>query len=431
MGNIKKGLVAPLVESKIISDLSNPSFMDSYLEYAGAGKNEVPVLFHRWCCMSMVSALLGRQAYFLFGHEKIYPNQYVLLMGAPATRKNTALNISNRLLRATGYTRFAPNKSSKEEFLAQMKQTDDDLAADDLEVLELDGPNEIYVALGEFIDFMGQNNHDFALLLTNLWDNLDEYKNPKRTSKHVMVKEPTVNILAGATPQNFALGFPPESIGTGFMSRLLLVHGETTGRKITWPPPADDMAGAMLVDRLRTIKELVKGEIVKGKGVEELGKRMYEECVNIDDHRFEHYAGRRFTHLLKIAIVLAGMDLSTEITTEHMLKANTILAYTERKMPKALGEFGKSKYSEVTHTILSMLDRSTKPFNINQIWRKVSNDLSKLSELVDIIKNLQYAGKIQKINVGGVDGFLRNHEEKANWNPELLLDSWLTDEEKL
>src|SRR4051812_17371274 len=97
-------------------DMANDFFTD-YLAYAGHGESESPAVFHRWTCVSIISALLGRQIWLPFGHANIYPNQYVLLMGPPASRKGTAMGIGKNLLKAPGYSRFGSDKSSKERFL--------------------------------------------------------------------------------------------------------------------------------------------------------------------------------------------------------------------------------------------------------------------------------------------------------------------------
>lgn len=431
--NIEKPPKTASIESNRISVNRDSEFIEMYLEYAGVGESEAPTIFHRWTCFSMIGALLGRQAYLPFGHSNIYPNQYIMLMGDPGVRKSTAINIAKGLLRESGYSRFGPDKSSKEQFLAEMKQYDDSdsIAAEDLEALTLDEPSEVYVVAGEFTDFIGPNNMEFVTLLTNLWDCPEEYKNPKRTAKNVMVHQPTVSILGGNTQQGFALAFPPEALGNGFMSRLIMVHGDSTGIMIPWPKPADAMLGASLANHLSEIKAKVKGEFTKGKGVDELGARMYKECVPVDDHRFKHYATRRFTHLLKNAMILAAADLTTEIQVEHLLKANTLLAYTETKMPKALGEFGKSKYSETANTILGILNKAIRPVSLNELWKRVANDLTKISELGDIMKNLHHAGKVQLTNIAGKQGYMPLHEEKATWASDLILPEWLTEDERM
>lgn len=403
-------------------------FFASYLRYAGAGHSEPPIIFHRWTAASIIGALLGRQAYLPFGHGRIYPNQYIMLMGTAGSRKSTAINIGAKLLKSHGYTRFASDKTSKERFLMDMSPGYEEVDPEDLIELTLDEPSEIFVVAEEFTDFIGENNTEFSTMLTKLWDNPDDYKHPKIHGKCVEVEKPTVNILAGNTHQNFALAFPTAALGNGFLSRIILVHGSTTGRKVTFPPAPDEAVKQGLVHHIGQIRKLCVGEVVLSSEVRGLCDRIYQEYVPIEDTRFSGYATRRFTHLLKLSMVLACSRLSMEISVEDMLKANTMLHVTELRMPKALGEFGKSKYADVSQSIMEILEAAKNPVSVNELWRKVSKDLSKLTELYDIIKGLQQAERIQVIQ-GKKPGYLPNHKHKEDWKEELLLLDWITDEE--
>lgn len=406
-------------------------FFERYLEYAGVGTSEAPTIFHRWSIISAIGALLGRQVYLPFGHSKIYTNQYIMIMGSPGSRKSTAMSIAKNLLGESGFTRFGPDKTSKERFLMEMRQHEESYDIADLEALTLDEPAEVYVVASEFTDFIGQNNMEFITMLTNLWDNPSEYKNPKIHGASVVVHQPTVNIIGGNTTQGFALAFPPESLGNGFLSRVLFVYGEPTGIQVAWPKPSDPLIGADLANRLREIKAQVTGEVTLGGGVLDLGDRIYKEFRDIDDVRFKHYSTRRFTHLLKLSIIIAATRLSTVIEKEDMLKANTLLHYTESNMPKALGEFGKSKYSDTTNKVLDYLNSSRAPVTVNELWKVVSNDLPKMSELVDILKNLQGAEKIKQMTAKGKTGYVTHHEAKLEWAEDLIIEDWLRDEEKM
>lgn len=410
--------------------IANEDYFSMYLEYAGVGHSECPTIFHRWSSISLIGALLGRQVYYPFGHSFIYPNQYIMLMGSPGTRKSTAINTSTRLAKLTGYTRFSADRTSKERFLMDMKQLDDDLDGDALEVLTLDEPAETYVVAEEFTDFVGQNNMEFVTMLTTLWDNKPDYSNPKIHGKSVKVHKPTVNIIGGNTAQGFSLAFPPEALGNGFLSRLIFVHGESNGHRITFPRKADPIITGYLADLLKEMRLSCKGELTISYETEQLVERMYKEAIEVDDARFKHYNSRRLTHLIKIAICICCSNLRTNITEEDFLRANTLLYYTENKMPKALGEFGKSKYSEVANSILEYIGHSTKPVGVNALWKHVHQDLSKQQELTDILRNLLQAGKIQEKTLLGNVGFLLRHEVRKEWPPELILDDWLTLEER-
>ena len=208
-------------------------FFDNYFTYVGA--SEAPAIYHRWSAISMLGALLCRSTWLPFGHGKIYPNQYLMLMGSPGTRKGTAIGIAENLLRSLGYSRFAPDRLSKERFLIELKPRDLDTLDADLESLVIDSPAEIYVIADEFADFVGQGGMEFMTMLTKLWDNKQRYEHPKIHGKSIIIDRPTVNILAGNTAQGLALSIPTEALGNGFMSRIIFIHSEPTGRKITFP----------------------------------------------------------------------------------------------------------------------------------------------------------------------------------------------------
>lgn len=405
-------------------------FFHSYFEYVAVDNSEPPASFHRWSAISMVSALLGRQCYLPFGHSKIYPNQYIMIMGSPGTRKSSAINIATGLLRKTGYTKFSSDRTSKERFLMDMSSAPDTDDLDELLELTLDEPSATYVAIGEFTDFIGQNNMEFVTMLTNLWDCPDSYTNPKIHGKSVVVEKPVVNILGGNTAQGFTLAFPPEALGNGFLSRLIFVHGDTTGRKVTFPKPPDLELEKRLVERLIEIGKVCRGEFTVSEEAKPVFDTIYKDAVEIDDHRFKHYATRRLTHLIKVCMVIAASDLRKEIKKEDVLKANALLYHTERKMPKALGEFGKSRYSDISNSILEILSHSKIPLTVNDIFKKVSQDISKLTDLIDVMKNLQHAEKVQLVSIKNKTGYLPMHSNTKEWDKSLVDESWLLHEEK-
>lgn len=405
-------------------------YFEAYFSYAGVGESEAPSIFHRWASISIIGATLARRIWLPFGHSSIYANQYVMFMGSAGTRKSTAINIGAKLLKGTGYNKFAADRVSKEKFLMMMSSIDEDALDDPDALLELtvDEPAESYIVAEEFTDFTGMNNMEFYTMLTKLWDCPSEYLHPKIHGKDVEVIKPTVSILSGNTAQGFSLAFPAEALGNGFLSRVLLVYGEPTGRKITFPKPLEEAKRAKLIEFLREVKTLA-GECSLTDDAKALCDRVYKEYIPIDDHRFVGYANRRFTHLLKLAMIIAATRLSLVITSEDILKANTLLYVTELKMPRALGEFGQSKYSDVSSAIIDILHAAKRPVTVNEIWKKVQKDFNRMSEFHDVLKNLQQAEKIQTMKLGNIVGFVPCSKPAQEWKEDLLVLDWLTLEE--
>ena len=342
------------------------------------GTSESPLIYHRWTLISAVAALLGRDAFMHFGHEKIHPNMYVCLLGDAGTRKSSAISIGRKLLNTTGYCKFARERSSKEKFIKDLgegfevinsashmksKQGKKNRALDALEELigedcEEDLPSsEVYICAGELEDFLGQGDGAFISLLTNLWDNLPSYAHGKMTAEDIYIKEPTINLIGGATPTTFNTVFPPEVIGQGMMSRLILVYGAGVHEKITIPKRPDANKLKVFEDMMKAIERHGKGEYTYDDGAYEVLDAVYQGELELGDFRLESYLNRRLTHWIKLCIIIAAMNLTRTITREIAITANTILHYTERDMPAALGEFGKNMTGDTNTRFLQAVEK--------------------------------------------------------------------------
>jgi hypothetical protein len=405
----------------------NNDFFSIYFDYVA--ETEPPAVFHRWSIIASIGAMLGRRLWFPFGTSKLLPNHFVMLVGDPGARKSTAIKRATKLISATGYSTFSGQRSSKEKFLSDLAGLDDEvqtgfvprkkesglniLANLNLPGADLQGnmePAEMFVANDEFNNFMGSGNLDFQSLLGELWDWDDPdrpYKHRLQSRKSIAIYQPTVSILGGNTPTGFAECFPLASIGQGFMSRLILVHSEPSGKKITFPPPPAPETVAKLVGFLSEMRAVCQGEVKLDIDAESALDTIYKGWPEMEDTRFRHYSTRRFTHLLKLCMVVAATRLSTRITMLDVIHANTILAYAEGTMPKAIGELGKSKNAEASNKIMQVLYNARKPLEVRDLWKIVQNDLDKIQDLSNLLVNLQTADKIQVIQgSGGSPGYL-------------------------
>ncbi len=422
-------------------------FFSSYLHYTR--NNEVPTFFHRWSAIAGLGAMLGRNYSLRFGHQTLQPNIYCMLLGSPGTRKSTAIKIMKNLLVQSGYEHLAADKSTKEKFLLDLSgaQYDEkgklirDVLADNLfgdaEDETNAPPREMFIAADEFNDFFGNGNIEFISLLGTLWDYEGVYKNRIKNGISVSIPHPTVSILGGNTPTGFALAFPSEILGQGFFSRILLIYGESSGKKIAFPvPPTIDETNEILM-QLANIRMNAIGLCSLSAGAEKLLTKIYNSWKGIDDVRFESYSNRRFTHLLKLCIIHSasrqiqipeGSNASNgknQITEADVVYANTVLVHTERFMPRALGEFGKSKHSDVSHKIMQVVEKAEKPLSFQEIYKHIDRDVT-IVEVQTIIKNLQVAQKLQSVS-GGYLGVKQVAMEFASDEVDFSL---LTEEER-
>jgi hypothetical protein len=396
---------------------------------------ESPVIFHRWSLITCLSAYLGRQFWFPFGANRIFPNTYTMLIGHPGTRKSSAIKLGKKLFSAAGYNTYAAEKTSKEKFLLDLEGlTEEDLVASMAprrkrngdtkgltsdEIMEtmfgkddsaaIKTPREVFIVADEFNEFVGSGNLEFLSLLGMLWDWDDEdndYKFRLKNSKSVSIYQPTLTILAGNTHAGFVEAFPPQAIGQGFLSRLVLIYGEPSGKKIPFPKIPSVELGQRIITILQEIKSKVVGPAALRPDAERALDIIYRSQRDLEDGRFKHYSTRRFTHLLKLCLLVAACRVDTTINERDVILANSILAWAERDMPKALGEFGKSRDSEAAGKIMAALYETKKPMSASDLLKIVGRDLEKATQLSDIMAKLTNSGQVQYTREGDHPGYL-------------------------
>lgn len=410
-------------------------FFSEYISYCG--ETEVPAVFNRWAAITGLGAMLGRQYHFDHGHFHIYPNIYCMLIGSAGTRKGTAIKLMRKLVEQTGYKSFAAERTSKEKFLLDLageaseselltpeQLLDQNLFGGDVSKADC----EMFVAIDEFNDFIGNGNIEFISMLGNMWDYHGLYKNRIKTGKSVEINNPTISIIGGNTPTGFSLAFPTEILGQGFFSRLLLIYADRTDRRITFPPPPAPSATAAILEHLKRIKQIALGSARLEHSAERLLDKIYQRNLAVDDVRFESYSNRRFTHLLKLCILCSASRSSNKLEEQDVIYANTILSAAEHHMPRALGEFGKAKHSDVSHKIVQLAESTHTILTFKEIWKHVSNDLEKMSDLGTLLQNLVAAEKLQL--VPGNKGFLPKRKVMEDIDHSMIDYSLLSPEER-
>lgn len=406
----------------LVSD-NGRDLVEKYLSYIN--ETESPAIYHRWCFLTGLGALIGRNAFVQHGHNRIFPTLYCMLIGKTGTRKSTAIKQAKNLFSNVGYAYFSAEKTSKEKFLLDLEGivvegepelgssqkrkgskinaiTEANLWGEDT----LREPKEVFICADEFNEFAGPGNLDFYTTLGNLWDwdnTGAPYSSRLKNSRSVSIFQPTVSLLGGNTPANFARCFAPDAGEIGFVSRFIFVHGPPTDKKFAFPAPPNEALGNSIIEELKEIRDRSitnpEGQLIYvSEHALEFLTVIYNEFIPLVDTRFEGYNSRRFTQLLKLCILGATLSKAPEITTSVVLWANTILSAAEVYMPKARGEFGKGKNSDINDKILNLLDVAKKPLSFQDIFKLVHNDLDKQSNLNEIMQGLTNSHKVQVVS---------------------------------
>lgn len=416
-------------------------FLSAYMEYVD--ETESPRVFHIWSALSGIAACMGRRVYMPFSVGDIYPNMYVLLVGPPAVKKSTAINIMKRLVKDATGVRFAPDDTSgqrqgvlaamhvdlKEEnelmeaLEASQAASSGVLLGEDINPLELmksvnvdtRDKHSMYITASEFATFIGSNNSDMLNFLIKMWDG-DDYAY-KLKSSELTLTNPLLNLIGGTTPTSISQSIPQQAMGSGFMSRLIMVHATEKHARIPEPQLVEAIA-PLLKEIYSRVFNNFSGAMEQTAGAREALNELYDSKVDISDTRFIHYIDRRHDHLKKLSMCMAASRLSNYIDTRDVEEAQKILSATELGMPDALGEYGLSPLSASKQRLVEFIVYTKEPVTQNILWGLMHREM-KRTDFMSSLAELCNAGKIMQVTTSTGIAYVEK-EGKKKKTDELL-----------
>lgn len=439
------------------------NFLDAWTQINKSSKS--PLNFYRWVGISMMGALLERNVYIPFAKDGLYPNMYVLLVGESASYKSTAIITGRKAMDRIGYPNFSPNRVTSKEMhsalglkykarrknfiitdsssnilkadvidnILQTAGTPSDLVSaattaknDSMQSkllldAELDAltslpeelrPGAMYALASEFSEFVPEQGATVLYSLTDLYDT--QAYEIYEFSESTYVYNPCVNLLGGIPPSALAQKFKVSDLEQGFITRVIMVHSESRREEIDPLTQGfnieDDNYVTLMLRKIRNLR-----------GIFEMSDKAKQLCAKINkfqpkvtDIRLQQYNGRRYAHLVKLAMVRAAGDLSLKITSDHVMWANTVLSYTETSMPDALGDFGTTPELAISNAVTKILHQS----------KTGTMKISDLTANVALLRPKEYHDKILKVMSDMIKkgSLLR---EQANSETESIV--WLKD----
>jgi len=362
-------------------------WLGSYLEFS---KNtEPPTSYHTWVGISVIASALERKVHMIWGHTKIYPNQYIILVGPSGTaRKGDAIGIGRPMMEHVNL-KIASQRITPEALISIMSENPSSFTDNNKNVV-FQAP--ILIIAGELSVFVGQKNLKLLADLTDLYDSHDSwkyetkhaYQGKKGPKTKDIISGVCVNILGGTAPDWIPTILPQEAIGGGWTSRVIFVVEPGKGQVVANPniiPPDDDLRKKLEKD-LEAI-HLIIGEYTFSIDAldcyvawyEKQERELKEGTFPIQDGRFGGYVARRATHVKKIAMCLSasrGNDI--EVSLEDFKRAKELLERTEKKMAKAFKGMGKSNIAEITDKVLTVV-MAKKKIKRSEILRFLYGDI--------------------------------------------------------
>lgn len=374
------------------------NLVDIYLKYT---TNSEPSIQYRLAAiLSLIGACLRRNVYLTWD-KKLYPSLYVVLVGPSGARKGTAMGPVQDIVLDLPIA-SAAQKITPASLIRDLKSAEFSPPVT-LSNINASPSASLYVVSSEFVVFIGDQNRDMIDILCDLWDNPPVWKYSTKNQGKDDISQPCLNIFGGITPDLLRKYLPPTAIGGGFTSRLLAVYSGSKEKSIFFPAPRNEeqILREELINGLTKMCAL-SGEFQVSDDFREDWPAWY---MNSDKHIFyentylNHYADRRPTHVLKLAMIVSAMrnreSDSLLITAADLKKANDYLVLLERGMTKVYAGLGRNELADVTQRIMLKIS-ILKVVRFGTLLNHFYGDVNK-EELLKILSTLETMSWVHKI----------------------------------
>ena len=395
-------------------------FISMYLDYTKG--QESPRDFHFWTAVSLLSGAVGRKVWLPRGHDRLYPNHYIILVAGSATsRKSSAINIGVGLLRRATQRKIDSGLTNDVSTILSGKMTPEALCrvissrgleglleSDNKPIAENNTSRPCYLfssELGVFLSKAAQSN-GLVDLLIDWYDCPDVFEYITKTSGSDYVYEVYVSLLSATTPNWIAQNVTSSVFNQGFVGRVIFVHSERSDIRIAHP--IVDKVLEKLRDKLVTHIEhrmSVSGEMEFTQDAWDYFETWYnkrEESPNLDNVQ-SGFFGREHTHVLKLAMTFSiSKRRSLIIYKQDIQDAIEKITHTFEglnaifKEVHYANEIFETKVVEGIIKDAKVIDRSSL---LKAVYRKMNKD--KLDECLTILKAAGIIEEDVKTRKGG------------------------------
>lgn len=379
-------------------DIQN-KFVKDWLAYCG--NSESPTIFNMWAGLSTLAACLDRDNTLRIGRFTYFANMYIFLVGPAAVRKSSSAALGKKLLEKYTTCKFGPTDTAGKKqglltsFYSQYQtKSEDEKLTDEFESMMKDEHVEkspvadnvasafgasrkakagktkkshynkndedpvtsrsLFIFADELATLIGLNQIEMINFLTEIYYCPADYSYALAREKRD-IDFPYLNLIGCITPTSLAAHLPPQSVGQGFSSRVIMVYEGVARAKVFPAPELDKDLEIKIGAKLVSAHDFAGNFIIQPQALKMMGEIYHNFKPNINDSRFQHYEQRRLDHLIKLCMVLAAGEDRHEVCLRDVADAQIILEATEVNMAESLGEIGLDKLTIAKQQMREMI----------------------------------------------------------------------------
>lgn len=392
----------------------SPSWLDVYLQYTAC--SEAPELYHTWVGLTIISAVLQRKVYKTRGHFILFPNLYTFLVGPSGTRKSSAINIGEELLRG-GVQLPNPQGVQTAQGVPSPPHIVDSFRTPELFINELASicpnftpPKSPFLILAdEAPTFFRRAKYaqDLIPLLIKMYD--CKTSAPGTIARGIEnIENPYACGLWGVIPEVLVDLMPKEAAAGGFASRCIWVYSEDTQRCFAHPELEDGYDPSLYMDLIHDLTEIsqLEGEMILTNNAYKYYKKWYDsvrgQIAQTVDLRYMGYMNRKGDMVYKLAILLAiSQGNRLRVNQHHFLLARSLFEALEPDLPKVyVGAGGRAPTLDARDVVFKIMVRKGAWIQRQELTKACYNNRITAAMLDECLNQLSEEGVIEWRQVG-------------------------------
>lgn len=385
-------------------------WLSSYLDYTA--ETESPRVFNLWAGISAMSATMKKKVFIQRGFYKIYPNQFVVLVGPPGIGKGTAINPAIDLVKDAGTANFLQDKITAEKIVEKLAKGFSHVTMN--AAGQPTGMSSILDSTATIVQtelpILTQGSEWILPLLCELWEK-GSFSYETKTKGSFEAKGLCVGLLAGCVP-NFIAKLnkdATEAVTGGFTSRCIFVYATQRANKIAWPSMNGNFANLHddLAEDLKYISQ-ISGDFKFTPDGMDLWREYYKgDTFNIDEFESEMMMGfkaRMPAHVIKTAMCLALSEGDKlELSRVQLINAMKLVDNIRKTVDITFRSVGESPLAVAQDRILRYIEMkgfATRKQILHDNYRHITEE-----DLNRVFLVLGQAGFIVEGEFKGVRGY--------------------------
>lgn len=362
---------------------------------------EIPPTYSVWAAIGGISCVLARRVWVDVGPYVLYPNMYICLIGASGSGKSTAINLVENLLRTLEPQPNIVAQKLSPEALIDALRIQETVNCKQL----LREKNEGFVLSDELSTFLNRTSYEAGLgsLLINFFDCKNHFEYRTKTGGSQPVHRSCLGILSGSTPDWLMGAIPDTAVGGGLASRFVFVYVDTPQPPVPFPEFGAEKQ--KLSERLQLrLQRLAmhQGRYSFSEDARAFWIRLYHEFAQGKkaelnaDRLTAGYGARRFSHLAKLAMIMAASEsMRPTIEELHLSAANDLLISVEKSLPLMMMLVTSTEHGQAVQFVLRLIIKSPQgKLPRRMILASLSHRLSS-RELDSVLETLSASGMVR------------------------------------